>query len=339
MNLIYTNSKVDPMEALMKECNLSIEPLNESFKDFFTNIGEKLARFAKWLKELAKKIISTIAQKLQLDKKFIMANKSGIEAGYDLISHSNAKLIGNNIYTLNTYNRWTKATESIKETGEEAFKVGFGFERLIDLLEDCANNRVTPETYSNIKYAKDFADKKDIEKEYADTIKVDGNIEYKKMKESLERIYSTSSGNIEWIPPEDIYKTIDSNIELAKKMSYNLEESSKYCNEYSMKISNIRFNKEFPYYKQLSEAALHAMSLLQDKIQAYASINAFNNKICSGVRSVCMNIAKIYIRYKGDQASIEPNAKFTIGQKQESSNESIINKDYSTYYLESIRFI
>lgn len=350
-NTIYQNTRVDPIQALMEECNLPIEPLNEGVKDFFSRIIDRLRRFIKWIKDIISKIIKSISEKFHKNKASIQENKKTIEDGYRLLKSSDATLYFNNIYSFDTYDKWLKALRSVESNSGFETELKSEMNSFIQAMIYYYNGNghdIDDDLAKAVLEAKKFTERKDKEKNYSDTIKVDGKIEYKKMTESLDKIFDTTSDNVDWPSTQEIYNILDNGIDQCKTMSRKLEDMIKLCENQikevdkllracpmDMSYNNNSLGNEIQYVFNFT------ITLLSDRIHAYSGINSFNNKITSNINNSCTRVLDIYTKYSSKDR-VESNAKFTIGVKTDDDNvnESFIKAPrYSTYYLESIKFI
>lgn len=340
-NSIYSNPKVNPIDALMEACDLPIEPLNEGVKEFFNKVIEKIKAIARRLKEIAIEIGKKITQTLSGDKAYVASHKKGIDEGYKLLAHSNATLEFNHMYTLDTYDDWVKAINtSIQDNGEYGVHITNAVETIGKYTEKILNNNTNfIEKHVAEEYAKDLKNTMDVEEEYAKTIKINGTIEYHKMREALERAFKPTDGNVKWIDSSRIIKMMDDGIKTSNEASNKCKEISKDCEYWARYLENLqkRLNMNFPLYAQLDAIVAHGVTIISDKASAFTQINAFNFNITHNVRKTCLALAKLYEKYsKTDH--VEGGAKFTIGSKKEGVQESFNSSEYSPLF-ENVHFM
>lgn len=341
-NSIYSNPKVNPIDALMEACDLPIEPFNEGVKEFFNKVIEKIKAIARRLKEIAIEIGKKITQTLSGDKAYVASHKKGIDDGYKLLHNSNATLEFNHMYTLDTYDKWTKAIKTSIEGNENyGVSITVTVKSICELIEKFLNTGMASDLDKHLakSYGKDLKETMDVEEEYAKTIKINGRIEYRKMREALEREFQPTDGKVEWINSDRIIKMMDEGIKISNEASNKCKEISKDCDKYARNLENFQkqLNPNFPFYTQIDNMVAHGVTIISDKASAFTQINAFNFNITYNVRKTCLSLSKLYQKY-ANADHVEGGAKFTIGSKKEGVHESFNSSDYSPLF-ENVRFI
>lgn len=313
---IYLNPKVDPLYALMEECNISTEVIDEANTSFIDRVIESIKSIATKIKEVIAKVITKLSQVLNTDMAYIKANEKKLESGFQMIRSSGSKLEIADMYTPESYDKFCKAVADMPKDVSAEYSVCL--DSAYDLCKKF-NKGETP-TAKDILLTAKFT-QIDPETEYCEKIiKLPVDIEYGKIGEALDASFKKENKSIAWAHPGDLKKTAQNAIDMSKNISNKLQRMKMLCDYCIDSARTIKMKATVMIHsdvlKTINTCVAKCMKLLKGHNEIVANVVSFNNKMITDVRKFYLGTAKLYVKF-ADTDMIEASKTYTIGKTQE----------------------
>lgn len=313
---IYLNPKVDPLYALMEECNISTEVLDEANNSFIDRVIETIKSIATKIKEVICKVITKLSQALNTDMAYIKANEKKLDSGFQMIRSSGSKLEIADMYTPESYDKFCEAVRNMPKDVSAEYSVCL--DSAYDLCKKFSKQE-TPSMKDIVLTAK-FT-QLDPETEYCDRmIKLPVSIEYGKIGEALDASFKKESKSIAWTHPSDLKKTAQNAVDMSKEISNKLHKMKNICDYCIDSTRNIKMKSAVMVHgevlKTINTCVSKCMKLLKGHNEIIANVVSFNNRMITDVRKFYLGTAKLYVKFANTDM-IEASKTYTIGKAQE----------------------
>lgn len=313
---IYLNPKVDPLYALMEECNISTEVIDEANTSFIDRVIESIKSIATKIKEVIAKVITKLSQVLNTDMAYIKANEKKLESGFQMIRSSGSKLEIADMYTPESYDKFCKVVKAMPNDASAEYSVCL--DSAYDLCKKF-NKGETP-TAKDILLTAKFT-QIDPETEYCEKlINLPVTIEYGKIGEALDASFKKENKNIGWTHPGELRKTAQNAIDMSKEISNKLHRMKNLCDYCIDSARAIKMKATVMIHsdvlKTINTCVTKCMKLLKGHNEIVANVVSFNNKMITDVRKFYLGTAKLYVKF-ADTDMIEASKTYTIGKAQE----------------------